>query len=80
MHRCQALTAAGRWRRPQEAFERPHWRPTREGGDPFETARTRLLYGGRLRRAGQRVAAREHLSAARDAFVAMDLTHWVGGR
>ena len=36
-----------------------------EGGDPFETARTRLLYGGRLRRTGHRVAAREHLAAAR---------------
>ena len=48
-----------------------------EGGDPFETARTRLLYGGRLRRTGHRVAAREHLAAARDAFVGMDLTHWV---
>ncbi|MET0916602.1 MAG: AAA family ATPase [Jiangellaceae bacterium] len=48
-----------------------------EGGDPFETARTRLLYGGRLRRTGHRVAAREHLTAARDAFVGMDLTHWV---
>lgn len=44
--------------------------------DPFEAARTRLLYGGRLRRAGQRVAARRHLSAARDAFHSMDLTHW----
>jgi DNA-binding CsgD family transcriptional regulator len=47
------------------------------GGDPFETARTRLLYGGRLRRTGHRVAARQHLAAARDAFVGMDLTHWV---
>ena len=33
--------------------------------DAFETARTRLLYGARLRRAGQRVAAREQLRAAR---------------
>ena len=48
-----------------------------EGGDPFETARTRLLYGGRLRRTGHRVAARNHLAAARDAFAGMDLTHWV---
>ena len=49
-------------------------------GDPFEAARTRLLYGGRLRRAGQRVAARGQLCAARDAFESMDLTHWVEGR
>jgi DNA-binding CsgD family transcriptional regulator len=48
-----------------------------EGGDPFETARTRLLYGGRLRRTGHRVAARSHLGAAHRAFVEMDLTHWV---
>ena len=48
-----------------------------EGGDPFETARTRLLYGGRLRRTGHRVAARNHLAAARGAFAGMDLTHWV---
>jgi DNA-binding CsgD family transcriptional regulator len=47
-----------------------------ESRDPFETARTRLLYGGRLRRAGHRVAAREHLMAAHDAFAGMDLTHW----
>jgi DNA-binding NarL/FixJ family response regulator len=46
------------------------------GEDPFETARTRLLYGARLRRTGQRVAARGQLSAALDAFETMDLTHW----
>ncbi|WP_167305767.1 AAA family ATPase [Nocardioides euryhalodurans] len=44
--------------------------------DPFETARTRLLHGGRLRRSGQRVAAREQLELARSAFTSMDLTHW----
>ena len=47
-----------------------------EAADPFETARTRLLYGSRLRRAGQRIAAREELTKAADAFAAMDLTHW----
>jgi DNA-binding CsgD family transcriptional regulator len=45
-------------------------------GDPFEAARTRLLYGARTRRAGNRVAARDHLRAAHEAFVDMDLTHW----
>ena len=44
--------------------------------DPFETARTRLLFGARLRRDGQRVAAREQLRVAHDAFTEMDLTHW----
>ena len=74
MHRCQALTEPDE-AAAEEALAAALAAHTR-GGDPFETARTRLLYGGRLRRAGQRVAAREHLSAARDAFVAMDLTHW----
>jgi DNA-binding NarL/FixJ family response regulator len=44
--------------------------------DAFEAARTRLLFGARLRRAGRRIAAREQLRAALDAFVAMDLTAW----
>jgi len=44
--------------------------------DRHEGARTRLLYGMRLRRAGRRIAAREHLHAARQEFVAMDLTLW----
>ena len=45
--------------------------------NPFETARTRLLLGARLRRAGRRTDARGHLAAARDAFAAMDLGVWV---
>lgn len=44
--------------------------------DRFETARTRLLYGMRLRRAGRRVDARTQLTAAQREFVAMDLTFW----
>jgi DNA-binding CsgD family transcriptional regulator len=47
-----------------------------EAGDVFEAARTRLLYGARLRRQGQRVAAREQLRTAHDAFTEMDLTLW----
>ncbi|MGY1743647.1 AAA family ATPase [Blastococcus sp. SYSU D01050] len=45
--------------------------------DRFETAHTRLLHGGRLRRAGRRRAAREQLTAAADEFAAMDLQAWV---
>ena len=45
-------------------------------GDAFESARTRMLFGAGLRREGQRVAAREQLRQAHDAFAAMDLTHW----
>ena len=48
-----------------------------DGPDTFETARTQLLYGARLRRSGQRVKAREQLRAAHDAFAGMDLTAWV---
>jgi DNA-binding CsgD family transcriptional regulator len=47
-----------------------------QAADAFEAARTRLLYGARLRRAGPRVAAREQLRAALEAFTAMDLTAW----
>ena len=45
--------------------------------NPFETARTRLLLGSRLRRAGRRTVARDHLALARDAFAAMDMAAWV---
>ncbi|GAA2727975.1 helix-turn-helix transcriptional regulator [Cellulomonas aerilata] len=47
-----------------------------QGLDAFDGARTRLLYGSALRRAGRRVAAREQLGTARDTFAAMDLTAW----
>ena len=47
-----------------------------EGVAPFETARTRLVYGARLRRSGQRVLARTQLEQARQAFLAMDLAAW----
>ncbi|MGY1650133.1 AAA family ATPase [Geodermatophilus sp. SYSU D01119] len=46
------------------------------GPDRFEEPHTRLLYGERLRRAGRRVPAREQLTAAADAFAAMELTAW----
>jgi DNA-binding CsgD family transcriptional regulator len=73
--RCEALTAPDR--ETADATFVAALTAHSRGGDPFETARTRLLYGGRLRRMGHRVAAREHLAAARDAFLGMDLTHWV---
>ena len=73
--RCEALTVPDEAR--AAAMVAAALRVHVEGGDPFETARTRLLYGGRLRRTGHRVAAREHLAAARRAFAEMDLTHWV---
>jgi DNA-binding CsgD family transcriptional regulator len=44
--------------------------------DVFETARTRLAYGGRLRRAGKRVLAREQLRAAIEAFDSLGAVPW----
>jgi DNA-binding CsgD family transcriptional regulator len=45
--------------------------------DVFETARTRLAYGARLRRTRRRVRAREELRAAVEAFEALDARPWV---
>jgi DNA-binding CsgD family transcriptional regulator len=44
--------------------------------DSFETARTRLAYGQRLRRARNRVLAREQLRAALDTFERLDAGPW----
>jgi DNA-binding CsgD family transcriptional regulator len=44
--------------------------------DSFETARTQLLYGARLRRDGERRAAREQLTAARCTFEELGFTAW----
>jgi len=44
--------------------------------DEFETARTRLAYGQRLRRARNRVLAREQLRAAVDKFEELDAEPW----
>ncbi len=73
--RCRGLTAAGD-DAAAEAFEAA-LAAHAQAPDVFEAARTRLLYGARLRRAGRRVAARQHLRDALDAFTAMDLVAWV---
>ena len=44
--------------------------------DIFETARTRLAYGARLRRARKRVRAREELREAIDLFYGLGPTPW----
>jgi len=44
--------------------------------DAFETARTRLAYGERLRRARDRILAREQLRAAADTFEGLDARPW----
>jgi hypothetical protein len=72
--RCRGLTADDET--AAQAFEAALIAHA-EAPDAFETARTRLLYGARLRRIGQRVKAREQLRGAHDAFAEMDLTAWV---
>lgn len=72
LHRSRGLTAAD----PDEASQHFRQALAQPGADPFEQARTRLLLGSRLRRAGQRAAAREELVAAHDALVRMELTRW----
>ncbi|KJK35059.1 LuxR family transcriptional regulator [Lentzea aerocolonigenes] len=44
--------------------------------DDFETARTRLAYGARLRRARRRVDARPHLHAALETFENLRAVRW----
>ena len=44
--------------------------------DRFEAARTQLAYGSRLRRARQRVRAREHLRAALVGFDTLNAVPW----
>jgi len=44
--------------------------------DGFEAARTRLAYGERLRRARNRILAREQLRAAADVFERLDAGPW----
>jgi DNA-binding NarL/FixJ family response regulator len=68
-HRCRRRDRrTGVRGRPRRPYRR---------ADTFETARTHLLYGARLRRSGQRVKAREQLRTAHDVFAEMDLTAWV---
>ncbi len=55
---------------------RPRTVPT-AGFDAFSAARTRLAHGQRMRRAGERIAAREQLRTAADAFRAIGLDLWV---
>jgi DNA-binding CsgD family transcriptional regulator len=44
--------------------------------DAFETARTHLAYGERLRRSGKRMLAREQLRRALDTFERLDAQPW----
>ena len=48
----------------------------REAVSPFERARTELVYGERLRRAGRRLDSREQLRAALDQFERLGASSW----
>ena len=61
--------------RADESFRLAH-ESHAQGTDPVAAARTRLLHGSRLRRAGQRTAAREQLRAAAEAFRGMGFDAW----
>lgn len=66
-----ARAAAHRLRALAGSDAEPHFRAALDAGagdDPFELARTRLLYGEWLRRARRRADAREHLGAAAETF------------
>ncbi len=71
--RCQGLLAAdsGSSRYFEQAMRLHEQTP-----DAFETARTQLAYGERLRRDRNRVLAREQLRAAADTFERLDASPW----
>jgi DNA-binding CsgD family transcriptional regulator len=71
--RCRALLAKDN--RFPELFEQALALHARTP-DKFETARTQLAYGSRLRRAGQRIRAREQLRAARVGFDKLGAQPW----
>jgi DNA-binding CsgD family transcriptional regulator len=52
--------------------------PSVETTGPFERARTELLYGSRLARAGRPVEATDHLSAALRVFETLGAEPWAG--
>ena len=74
VQRCQGLLAA-------DTDFSPHFeqalRLHEQTPDAFEAARTRLAYGERLRRARNRVLAREQLRASADTFERLDAQPWV---
>jgi DNA-binding CsgD family transcriptional regulator len=71
--RCRGLIAA-------EGESDPHFETAlalhAQTADAFETARTHLAYGARLRRERLRVRAREHLRAAIDVFDRLGADPW----
>jgi DNA-binding CsgD family transcriptional regulator/tetratricopeptide (TPR) repeat protein len=76
VQRCRALVARDRTeahQRFEDALESYAAHP-----DPFERARTHLMFGSRLRRDGLRVLARDQLRTAHETFTELELTYWAG--
>jgi DNA-binding CsgD family transcriptional regulator len=71
--RCQGMLAADTACAPY--FEQA-MRLHEETPDAFEAARTRLAYGERLRRARNRILARDQLRAAAEIFERLDARPW----
>ncbi|MEU8797415.1 AAA family ATPase [Spirillospora sp. NPDC048819] len=69
--RCRALLAGG-----DEADEHFRAALSLHGDHPYDTARTRLLYGEWLRRRRRRTEARTELTAAADAFARLGAGGW----
>ncbi|GAA3647367.1 hypothetical protein GCM10022224_007770 [Nonomuraea antimicrobica] len=74
LRRCQALLEPDR-ERADELF-RAAVRLHAGGGRPWESARTALVYGERLRRERSKKAARVHLRAALETFQRLDARPW----
>ncbi|MBG0831521.1 AAA family ATPase [Planomonospora sp. ID67723] len=73
LHRAQALLAAEH--EAERLFEQALVLHA-EGGQPFDEARTRLVYGEWLRRQQRRVEARAQLEAAVEVFDRLDAAPW----
>ncbi|WP_280236224.1 helix-turn-helix transcriptional regulator [Nocardia cyriacigeorgica] len=69
-HRARALTA------PDERAEHYFREALASGGRPFDTARTRLLFGEWLRRDKRKTEARTQLEAAAETFDRLGFTPW----
>ena len=68
--RCHGLLAA------DDAFDLPFRRALELHDTPFETGRTELCFGERLRRAGRRTEARAQLHAALERFDRLGAKPW----
>ncbi|MFE6892110.1 AAA family ATPase [Streptomyces sp. NPDC057694] len=74
LHRCRALLEPD-WATAHDLFGTAVRRHA-ESGRPWEAARTRLLFGERLRRERHKTDARLHLTAALDTFGRLGATPW----